>query len=164
MVEKGTHQELLALKGRYAAMWEKHCRAERAAEQARDATRKAKKLLCQAKLSRPDEISDGYNSMLSSTVLPTAPHSPTTTTAEAHDTESISSESGTSSSGSDGTLQDEACDERRHEDIPEQYTPDTEAENPDDACRPHLYSFPSQSSAGRSTDASRSPRDRSGPA
>ncbi|KAL2259861.1 hypothetical protein VTK26DRAFT_6311 [Humicola hyalothermophila] len=33
VVERGTHPELLALKGRYASMWQKHCRAERAAEQ-----------------------------------------------------------------------------------------------------------------------------------
>lgn len=142
IVEKGTHQELLALNGRYSAMWEKHCRAERAAEQARDATRKAKKLLSQANISRPDE--DGYNSMLSSTILPTVPHSPNVTPTEGHDTASISSAEGsTSSSSSDGTLQD---DEHRPED-----------DKPDDVSRPLLYSFPSQSSAGRSTDVSRSP-------
>jgi hypothetical protein len=124
-------------------MWEKHCRAERAAEQARDATRKAKKLLSQANISRPDEISGGYDSMLSSTILPAVPHSPTM--AGAHDAASISSsDSNNSSSGSDGTLQDEGCEDRQEE-------------KPDDASRPVLYSFPSQTSAGRSTDASRSP-------
>ncbi|KAL2262022.1 hypothetical protein VTK26DRAFT_2723 [Humicola hyalothermophila] len=146
IVEKGTHQELLALNGRYTAMWEKHCRAERAAEQARDATRKAKKLLSQANITRPDE--DGYNSMLSSTILPTVPHSPDVQPTEAHDTASISSTGGssTSSSNSEGTLHDDSSDEHRHED-----------ERPDGVSRPLLYSFPSQSSAGRSTDVSRSP-------
>ncbi|KAK4157101.1 ABC transporter-like protein [Chaetomidium leptoderma] len=144
VAERGTHQELLALNGRYFSMWEKHCRAERAAEHARDATRKAKKLLSQANIG-----SDGYNSMLSSTILPTAPPSPTTTTMDAHETASISShESGTSSSGSDGTLQDDTSEGHRDEGL---------ANNPGDASRPLLYPFPSESSAGRSTDASRSP-------
>jgi len=142
VVERGTHQELLALNGRYAAMWEKHCRAEKAAEHARDATRKAKKLLSQANLG-----DDGYNSMLSSTILPTAPQSPTATAADAHETASISSNtSSASSSGSDGTLQDDGSDGN-----------EGHPDKPDDGSRPLLYSFPSESSAGRSTDASRSP-------
>ncbi|KAJ4288326.1 ATP-binding cassette-type vacuolar membrane transporter Hmt1 [Collariella sp. IMI 366227] len=45
VAERGTHQELLALNGRYASMWEKHCRAERAAEYARDDAWKARELL-----------------------------------------------------------------------------------------------------------------------
>jgi ABC-type transport system involved in Fe-S cluster assembly fused permease/ATPase subunit len=142
VVERGTHQELLALNGRYSAMWEKHCRAEKAAEHARDATRKAKKLLSQANIG-----DDGYNSMLSSTILPTAPHSPAATAADAHETASISSHtSSTSSSSSDGTLQDDGSDGS-----------EGHPEKPDDGPRPLLYSFPSESSAGRSTDASRSP-------
>ncbi|KAL2144084.1 hypothetical protein VTI28DRAFT_9614 [Corynascus sepedonium] len=142
VAERGTHQELLALNGRYAAMWEKHCRAEKAAEHARDATRKAKKLLSQANLG-----DDGYNSMLSSTMLPTAPQSPTATATDAHETASISSNSShTSSSGSDGTLQDDGSE--AHE---------GRTDKPNDGSRPLLYSFPSESSAGRSTDASRSP-------
>jgi ABC-type transport system involved in Fe-S cluster assembly fused permease/ATPase subunit len=142
VVERGTHQELLALNGRYSAMWEKHCRAEKAAEHARDATRKAKKLLSQANIG-----DDGYNSMLSSAILPTAPHSPAATAADAHETASISSHtSSTSSSGSDGTLQDDASDGNQGH-----------PEKPDDRSRPLLYSFPSESSAGRSTDASGSP-------
>ncbi|KAH6636451.1 hypothetical protein F5144DRAFT_180490 [Chaetomium tenue] len=142
VAERGTHQELLALNGRYSAMWEKHCRAEKAAEHARDATRKAKKLLSQANIG-----DDGYNSMLSSTILPTAPHSPAATAADAHETASISSRmSSTSSSGSDGTLQDDGSDGN-----------EGHSGKPDDGPRPLLYSFPSESSAGRSTDASRSP-------
>ncbi|KAJ4304301.1 ATP-binding cassette-type vacuolar membrane transporter Hmt1 [Collariella sp. IMI 366227] len=146
VAERGTHEELLALNGRYAAMWEKHCRAERAAEQARDATRKAKRLLSQANIARPGEA-DGYTSMISSTILP-APDSPATSAADAHDTASISSQGSgsTSSSGSEGTLQDETFEE--HQD---------EGTKPDDPSRPLLYSFPSETSAGRSTDASRSP-------
>jgi hypothetical protein len=50
VVENGTHEELLDMKGRYASMWEKHCRAEQAAEQARAATDKAHKLLRKARL------------------------------------------------------------------------------------------------------------------
>ncbi|KAL2181557.1 ABC transporter-like protein [Thermothelomyces heterothallicus CBS 202.75] len=143
VVERGTHQELLALNGRYAAMWEKHCRAEKAAEHARDATRKAKKLLSQANLG-----DDGYNSMLSSTVLPTAPQSPSANAADAHETASISSNtSNTSSSGSDGTLQDDGSDAH-----------DGQPDKPKDEARPLLYSFPSESSsAGCSTDTSRFP-------
>ncbi|AEO69164.1 uncharacterized protein THITE_2119261 [Thermothielavioides terrestris NRRL 8126] len=150
VVERGTHQELLALNGRYAAMWEKHCRAEQAAERARDATRKARRLLSQAKIARPDEISDGYNSMISSAILPTAPHSPAATAADTHDTASISSHaSSTPSSGSDGTLQDDACEEHRHSSHPDK---------PVDASRPLLYSFPSaESSASRSADVPRFP-------
>lgn len=144
VAERGTHEELLALNGRYAAMWEKHCRAERAAEHARDATRKAKRLLSQANIG-----DDGYNSMLSSTILPAAPHSPSATAVDANETASITShESSTSSNGSDGTLQDDSSDGHRDEDLPDKQ---------DDAPRPLLYSFPSESSAGRSTDASRSP-------
>ncbi|KAL2166389.1 hypothetical protein VTG60DRAFT_2818 [Thermothelomyces hinnuleus] len=38
VVERGTHHELLALNGRYAAMWEKHCSAKRAAEEVTERT------------------------------------------------------------------------------------------------------------------------------
>ena len=149
VAEKGTHEELLAQNGRYASMWEKHCRAERAAEHARDATRKAKRLLSQANISN-----GGYNSMLSSTILPPVPKSPSATATDVHEiaseTASISSHgSGTSSnssSGSDGTLQNDFSEEHRDQDKPEE-----------DASRPPLYTYPSESSAGPSTDASRSP-------
>ena len=146
VAERGNHEELLALNGRYASMWEKHCRAERAAEHARDATRKAKRLMSQANIG-----DDGYNSMLSSTILPPVPKSPLATATDVHETASetasISSHgSGTSSSGSDGTLSNDFSDEHRDQDKPEE-----------DASRPLLHTYPSESSAGRSTDASISP-------
>ncbi|KAK3987941.1 putative heavy metal tolerance protein precursor [Cladorrhinum sp. PSN332] len=140
MVEKGTHEELLALKGRYASMWEKHCRAEQAAEHARDATRKAKKLLCQAKISRSDDNSDGYTSMVSSAILPTNLNSPAVSARE-HDDSSDDSHSSAS------TLGDE--DEHPHSDKLEESTGSNEHEER----RPLLYSFPSGTTAGCSTEA-----------
>lgn len=137
MVEKGTHQELLALNGRYAAMWEKHCRAERAAEHARDATRKAKKLLCQANISRADESSDGYSSMVSSTILPTRLNSPTVpesakdSSSDDSKSDSVSISSSDSNHGSEGTLRDESCEESRQDEMADdEYSPGEEVDEP----------------------------------
>lgn len=144
MVEKGTHEELLGLQGRYAAMWEKHCRAEQAAEHARDATRKAKKLLSQANISRRDDGSDGYTSMVSSAILPTTPNSPTISE-RAHDGTSDESDD---SDSSVSTLQEE--DEEDHSEHCKLQVPDA---NKSEERRPLLYSFPSGTTAGCSTDA-----------
>lgn len=78
IAERGTHNELLALKGRYASMWEKQSQAEQAAVAARHATARANQLLRQAYIrnnSTPprarDEHTDGYASLSSSAVLAT---------------------------------------------------------------------------------------------
>ncbi|KAI9802499.1 MAG: hypothetical protein M1825_002884 [Sarcosagium campestre] len=55
VVEAGTHDELLKLKGRYASMWKKQIRAERAAEEARVMTNKAEQL------RRESATGDGSN-------------------------------------------------------------------------------------------------------
>ena len=70
------------MKGRYTSMWEKQSQAEAAAEKARDATAKANKLLRQAHIDVAptplggEDVSDGYNSMSSSTFLQTGPTTP----------------------------------------------------------------------------------------
>ncbi|KAL0931025.1 heavy metal tolerance protein precursor [Colletotrichum truncatum] len=73
IAEKGTHEELVNANGRYASMWEKQVQAERAAEKARVAHRKAQKLLKKANFGskkQTDGHSDGYTSLDSSTILP----------------------------------------------------------------------------------------------
>jgi ABC-type glutathione transport system ATPase component len=73
VAEKGTHEELLEKKGRYAQMWERQIRAERAAQHARAANLKAQRLMRKANIPGDqdgDGRSDGYNSMSSSAVLP----------------------------------------------------------------------------------------------
>jgi ABC-type glutathione transport system ATPase component len=52
VAESGTHQDLLAMKGRYYNMWRKQIRAERAAEQASQALAKANALR-EAAMERP---------------------------------------------------------------------------------------------------------------
>ncbi len=107
IAEKGTHEELLALSGRYKSMWEKHCRAERAAEEARVATTKANKLLRQANIpgaKHADYPSDGYNSLASSAILQTGASTPDA--APLRDNASIASSQDT---GSDETLHQEVA-------------------------------------------------------
>jgi ATP-binding cassette, subfamily B, vacuolar membrane transporter HMT1/ACLQ len=53
-------------------MWQKQIRAERAAEEARAASKKAQKLMRQANIGskkQPETPSDGYRSLASSTIL-----------------------------------------------------------------------------------------------
>lgn len=49
VAERGTHEELLSIKGRYANMWRKQIRAQQAAEQAKELSDKAERLRNEAR-------------------------------------------------------------------------------------------------------------------
>lgn len=98
-MEKGTHEELLAAQGRYASMWEKQIRAERALDKAREATIKAAKAMKRAnmgaKTDAADEHTDDYHTLGSSGTLSD------NDTAKSKGDEESSSSSGSSASSSD---------------------------------------------------------------
>ncbi|KAF4978819.1 hypothetical protein FZEAL_4863 [Fusarium zealandicum] len=66
IVERGTHDELLTAKGRYASMWEKQIRAERALNVAREAQLKAARAVRKAKMGlkkKSDGDMDDYDGL-----------------------------------------------------------------------------------------------------
>lgn len=72
VIEKGTHDELLTKNGRYASMWERQIRAERALDAAREAHLKAARAMRRANMRTETQTvasRDEYNSMASSETL-----------------------------------------------------------------------------------------------
>lgn len=80
--ERGTHEQLLAQKGRYWSMWEKQAKAEQAAKAALVAKEEARRAMKEARLSGKDSSDehsdDGSDSVLTASThhLTTAPNTP----------------------------------------------------------------------------------------
>lgn len=114
IVERGTHDELLDANGRYASMWEKQIRAERALDAAREAHLKAARAMRRANMGSktPDEATmEDYHSMGSSGTLS---GNATSRGNRGEETTSASSSASGSSSSSDAesTHTDEHTDEQ----------------------------------------------------
>lgn len=75
VVEKGTHEELLAARGRYTSMWEKQIRAERALDAAREAHLRAARAMRRANMRGKQQTEtpmDGYKNLGSTATLNSA--------------------------------------------------------------------------------------------
>jgi hypothetical protein len=134
VAEAGTHQELLAMKGRYASMWKKQIRAERAAEAASQMVAKANALQ-KAALERPGSSGneggpseDVSENEAESRRLGVASRPLIHSTAGRQD-----SSSSTSRSQADDTLEDDRADEGKAPQVPDAADrpgkPDGDAEN-----------------------------------
>jgi ABC-type transport system involved in Fe-S cluster assembly fused permease/ATPase subunit len=104
VIERGSHDELLAARGRYASMWEKQIRAERALDAAREAHFKAARAMRRANMGskkQPEDPIEGYNSLKSASVLAGNPNglkSGLKSSEEGSSSSSSSSASGSSAS------------------------------------------------------------------
>ncbi|KAG5946980.1 hypothetical protein E4U53_006494 [Claviceps sorghi] len=117
IVERGTHDELLDANGRYASMWEKQSRAERALDAAREAHHKAARALRRANMGSktPDEAAmEDYHSLGSSGTLS---GNATSRGIRGEETTSASSSASGSSASSDAesTHTEDHTDEHAHD-------------------------------------------------
>lgn len=114
IVEKGTHDDLLAKKGRYASMWDKQIRAEKALDAAREAHLKAARAMRRANMGgqkQGEGSKDGYNGLSDSGGEGAQPDP------QSNSGEHTSASSGGSatSSDTDSTHTDERSEEQRHD-------------------------------------------------
>lgn len=110
IVEKGSHDELLAKKGRYASMWEKQIRAEKALDEAREAQLKAARALRRANMGgqKQEGSKEGYKKSKTASGEDGAEQEPQSNSGE-HT--SASSEGSAASSDTESTHTDERSDD-----------------------------------------------------
>lgn len=112
VVEKGTHDDLLAQGGRYSSMWARQIQAERALDAAREAHLKAARALRRANMGRQKQLEasrNGYNSLASSGMLSVDASKPS----DGRSDEATSASCTASSSSSD--IDSEHADDRTDE-------------------------------------------------
>ncbi|KAK5989159.1 ABC transporter aclQ [Cladobotryum mycophilum] len=123
IIEKGTHDELLSARGRYASMWEKQIRAERALDVAREAHSRAARAMRRANMHGKKLRGDGQEVTSSSssdaesthTHHDCAPdgHSPDEDSPDEHSPDEDSTEEHSSDESSDEATLDELSSQQR---------------------------------------------------